>query len=307
MAQKNILLLTSAREPGWIETAPTEVSQGLHAFIDALNTDADLQFAVTTLDRLAFSVIDGKVTITDTYTQRDLADYDAVHFRNVTLFADYARAITLYMDAHGKQVFERTDVTVPEYGKLSQMVLFAQHGLAVPDTWSAWHLADIGTLIADATLTFPFILKANNGIKGHDNYLVRDQAQFDEILARDEGVQFVAQRFIANDGDYRVLYFGSDEPLIFKRTAAKGSHLNNTSRGGSSTELQAAEFDRTALHLAERAARLTQRLLAGVDVIQDNKTGAWLVLEVNANPALSSGTLLERKVAGYKKMIRGIL
>lgn len=307
MTMKKILLLTSAREPGWIDTAPTEVSQGLHAFVDALNTDDEMKFSVTTLDKLQFSVENGKVTIFDTYTQCDLASYDVVHFRNVTLFADHARAITLYMDTHGKQVFERIDVSIPEYGKLSQMVLFAQNGVAVPDTWSAWHLADLRRLVEKNKLAFPFILKANDGIKGHDNYLVRDQAHFDEIVARDTGMQFVVQKFVANDGDYRVLYFGNDEPLIFKRTAAEGSHLNNTSRGGSSMEIAGQDFDPVALRLAHKAAELTQRLLAGVDAIQDNKTGAWMILEVNANPALSSGTLLERKAAGYKKMIRGIL
>lgn len=307
MTMKNILLLTSAREPGWIDNAPTEVSQGLHNFMDTLNTDDELVFSVTTLDKLEFTIEDGKVTIFDSYTQRDLMAYDVVHFRNVTLFADHARAVTIYMEAHGKRVFESIDVAIPEYGKLSQMVLFALNEVTVPDTWSTWHLADLRALVKKKALAFPFILKDNNGIKGHDNYLVRDQAQFDEIVAHNDGIQFVVQKFVANDGDYRVLYFGDDDPLIFKRTAAEGSHLNNTSRGGSSEEIASRDFDPEPLRLARAAAKLTQRLLAGVDAIQDNKTGVWMILEVNANPALSSGTLLERKAAGYKKMIKGIL
>ena len=306
--KKHVLILTSAREPRWIDDAPTETGQGLHDFINGLNAaDEGVNFAVTTLDKLDFIVENGVVSIFDRYNQKDLTFYDLVHFRNVTLFPDYARAIALYMHHAGKQTLEQVDTTIPEYGKLSQMVLFAQNNVAVPDTWAAWNVRDVQVLIESKELAMPFVLKANDGVKGHDNYLVRTHDQLEEIIAENSDIRFVAQAFIPNDGDYRVLYFADNDPLIFKRVAAEGSHLNNTSRGGSSEEIAMEHFDQVALTLAHTAATLTQRSLAGVDAIQDNSTGRWLILEVNANPALSSGALLSRKIAGYKSMIKDVL
>lgn len=304
---KNVLVLTSPREPEWIDRAANEVSQGLHDFVANLNTDGDIEFAVSTLDKLDFSIDDGIVSIFDNYTKKDLSAYDLVHFRNVMLFPDFARAITIYMESKGRQAFEKVDVNISEYGKLSQMILFAQNNIRVPNTWATWDVRNIHGLINQKKLTLPLILKANNGIKGHDNYLVRNHKQLNDVITKSKNAQFVIQEFIPNDGDYRVLYFTDDTPLIFKRVAAKGSHLNNTSQGGSSYEIDAVDFDQKALTMSRTAAKLMRRRLAGVDAIQDNKTGMWYILEVNANPALSGGALLDRKVAGYKKMIEEML
>lgn len=307
-SQKSVLLLTSPRAQNWIDIPSNEVSKGLHTFIEALNVgDEEVTFAVTTLDKLVFTIENGDVSIFDTYTKKDLAEYDLVHFRNVALFTDFARAITLYMKHHDRQAFEEVDVDIPEYGKLSQMFLFAQNNVPVPSTWATWDAQNIEALVDEKNISLPFILKANNGIKGQDNYLIRTKEQLCKVVTENSNTQFVIQEFIPNDGDYRVLCFADAAPLIFKRVAAEGSHLNNTSRGGSSFEIGVDDFDPSALELSRKAARLTRRALAGVDAIQDNKTGEWFILEVNANPALSSGTLLDRKVVGYKKMIKEIL
>lgn len=303
---RSVLILTSAREQGWIDDAPTPVSQGLHVFIDDLNKEGDVTFAVTTLDKLDFTITESQVSIHDRYTGKDLREYDVVHFRNVTLYQDYARAIAIYLKHHGKTAFEEIDAMHPEYGKLSQMVLFALNDLPVPQTWAAWHVEEAAALYLRASGAFPFILKANDGIKGHDNYLIRSQEELDTIVAANPDMQFVVQTYIPNDCDYRVLWF-DDEPLVFSRSATGGSHLNNTSRGGVSAEVLADELDPAAMDISRKAADLTRRTLSGADVMQDSVTGKWYVLEINANPALSSGDLLDQKKAAYKKMIGGIL
>lgn len=305
-AKKTVLLLTSAREPNWIDTAPTPVSRGLHEFVDKLNEEGDIHFAVSTLDKIDFAIDNGVVTVTDRYTGKDLRDYDMVHFRNATLYPDHARAIAIYLQHFGKLAYEYVDAERPEYGKLSQMVLFALNGLPVPNTWSSWHVTDTMNLYNKLSGNYPFILKANDGIKGHNNFLVRDETQLKEIMAELGEMQFVAQNFIPNDKDYRVLWF-AQTPLIFSRSAAAGSHLNNTSRGGTSEEIALADFDPKALDIAREAGRLTRRSFSGADVMQNTETGDWYVLEVNAAPALTTGDLLDKKRSMYKKLIGELL
>lgn len=306
MTNKKVLLLTSPRAHGWIDQESNTVALGLHTFIDTLNQEGDVEFAVSTLDKLEFSITENGVSIYDSYSAKDLNEYDIVHLRNVTLFADYARAVAIYMKHYNKRVIDETDSSLPEYGKLSQMVLYKLNGLTVPNTWASWHVFDTADLYQKKSGEFPFILKANDGIKGKDNYLVRDSQQLTEIIKANEDVQFVAQNFIPNDKDYRVLWF-ADHPLIFSRSASDDSHLNNTSRGGTSDEVAVDSFDPEALELARKAAELTGRLFSGADVMQDSDTGKWYVLEVNANPALTMGDMLEQKRSAYKKMIGDIL
>ncbi len=302
---KSVLLLTSPREKGWIDNTSNSVVKGLHTFVEELSHEGDIAFAVSSADMLDFRIDHGAAVIFDRYTGKDLRDYDIVHLRNVTLFADYARAIAIYMGHHGKRVIDEHDAAVPEYGKLSQMMLFALNGLPVPNTWATWHIDDTTALYLQAG-DFPFILKANGGIKGQDNYLVRSQKQLDEIITAHTGSQFVAQDYIPNDKDYRVLWF-ADDALVFSRSATGDSHLNNTSQGGTSAELNASELDPIALEIARKAATLVKRSFSGADVMQNSETGEWYVLEVNANPALSSGDLLDKKRAAYKKMIGEML
>src|SRR6185312_14854633 len=183
------------------------------------------------LDKLDFMIKAGEVTIYDRFNNKDLREYDVVHFRNVTLYPDYARAIAIYVQHYGNKIFEASDTGHPEYGKLSQMVLFALNGLPVPETWATWNVLDVASLYLRSSGAFPFILKANDGIKGHDNYLVQTQQELDKIVAANPELQFIAQTFIPNDKDYRVLWFNA-EALVFSRSATGGSHLNNTSRGG---------------------------------------------------------------------------
>lgn len=303
---KNVLLLTSPRESGWIDVVSTPVGQSLVTFISDLNKESDISYYVTTLDKLDFSIKDGAVSIFDRYNNRDLSTYDIVHLRNVTLYTDHARALSLYMHAKGKKILESVDTEQAEYGKLSQMVLFALNGLPVPNTWSSWHVADTAVLYEKKSNEFPYILKANAGIKGQDNYLIQNVEQEMEILKNNSQIQFVAQNYIPNEKDFRVLWF-ADNPLIFSRSATAGSHLNNTSRGGVSKEIDKSEFDASALELARRAGQLTRRHFSGVDVMQSTQTGDWYVLEVNSSPALTTGDLLEKKSAMYKEMIGEML
>lgn len=304
MTKKKLLLLTNAHQAGWIDDPQNNVSTALREFKKRIDTQGQIDAFISTVDALRFSVTSAGVVITDTQNNIDLREYDVVHFRNISRYWDFAKAISIYMHAHNKMTLEPVDENIPEYGKISQMVLFALNDIPVPDTFCAWHLDDLRLQMIEQNVEYPSIVKSNKGIMGKDNYLVRDDAEFASIIDTNDSNQFVGQRFIPNDGDYRVLFFGyNSHPLIFKRTAQGGSHLNNTSRGGLSEEIPYDAFDQKALSLSMAAAKVTRRLFAGVDVMQDQRTGEWIILEVNANPALSSGSLPDEKAKLYSQFI----
>jgi glutathione synthase/RimK-type ligase-like ATP-grasp enzyme len=90
-------------------------------------------------------------------------------------------------------------------------------------------------------------------------------------------------------------------PLIFRRTGAADSHLNNTSQGGRADLV--GDFPTEALETARKAAVLSGREIAGVDILFDRQ-GKHYVLEVNETPAIVSGFMPEAKLKLLNTYIR---
>lgn len=147
-------------------------------------------------------------------------------------------------------------------------------------------------------LGYPFILKANTGSHGDDNYLVKNREEMDAILNANE-VDFIAQEYCPNDRDYRLLIIG-DDMLSFMRQGSDGSHLNNTSKGGSAEEVMNGEVSASITELAFKVAQHYKWSVAGVDVMPNKETGEMVFLEINSQPQLRSGALLGKK----KELVR---
>ncbi len=303
-----VLLITSSRQGSWIDSKDDLVVKRLHEFVATVQqVDDNIELAFTSLDRLEFSISADKVQIFDSTTKRDVGAYDVVHVRGVHrdmgFYADYAKAVALYVEHHGKIFIDREDVGAA-FGKLSQAVLFALHDIPVPQTYAQWNGSDLSQFVRAQKVEFPLIAKASMGTMGSDNYLVQTQEELAEVLgsAREP---FVVQEMVTNDGDYRVLWLGEARPLIFWRPRIEGSHLSNTSQG--SVPDKDVELDSVALRLAGRVRDATNRIVVGVDIMQNNQSGDWVVLEANTNPALATGSFNNEKAANYVAMIKGIV
>lgn len=301
---KKVLLITSPRHALWFEENG-DIARGMLEFSQKVSNDT-VSLDVTTLDRLEFTITDDGQDIYDNYTQRSLRDYEALHLRSVHLspaMLDYASAITAFAHANGIQLIEPVDTGL-SIGKLSQMMRFSLQGIPIPATYASWDHMTLRSMV-ERTLSFPCIIKANNGMKGTDNYKVDSQQELETLLAGlPEDTPFVAQEFIANEGDYRVFFMGSEQPpLIFMRKGSGSSHLNNTSKGAEAFLVEMNDFDTHALAIAQQVYTLTGRALSGVDLMQNAETGAWVSLEANVSPALTMGSYLDEKASMYRHLI----
>ena len=253
------------------------------------------------VDDLIISVGDGDFSIFDTKNEHDLNDYDVLFlrgdgFRNCI---DVIGAINEY--AHDNKVTIINDYSgVRDSSKLLQAVQFHQIGVLVARTL----LVTSAVLNSESKLDwgFPCIMKAVHGSHGNDNYVAHSMDEVRLFSERQADKRFVLQRFIPNNGDYRILIIGN-EILAIGRSAVGGSHLNNTSQGGEATMIDAGQIPQKVLEDSRLITEHFKMTIAGVDVLQDKDTNIFYFLEVNAQPQLMSGAFIDQKEKLLGKLI----
>ncbi len=271
---------------------------------------AHLTCDYSTYDDLIIYLENGGVSkIIRNSTGNELEDYDLVYFKTHYKRQEFAGALAELLDAKGTDYIDREIRDHVANFKVTQYARLHSAGVSLPKTMM------INTSILHAQydrfvqyLGLPFILKDPAADKGLRNYLVRSADEFKGIVEATDSDQlyYVAQEFIQNNGDLRVLVFDKKVELVIGRKAADDAdtHLNNTSTGGSAELIPVSELDSHLKSLAIKAAIALDRQVAGVDLIQDMITKQWYVLEVNNAPQIASGAYTEEKIIAFGKFLR---
>lgn len=221
----------------------------------------------------------------------DIASFDTVYFRTIARKRDMAAIAADYLQDHNVPFVDREALSDQSLSKLHQMYLLHKNNLPIPDTY----YGDV--VFIESKLQYPFIYKATVASKGEDNFLVHSS---DEI--RKGTKSFIAQTYIPNEADYRLLVFGNKVELIIKRSRTGDTHLNNTSQGARAELVSIADFDQTIINIAIRAASVLKRDIAGVDIMLDEQNNPY-ILEVNRTPQLATGAFVEEKLHAFKQYI----
>jgi glutathione synthase/RimK-type ligase-like ATP-grasp enzyme len=284
-------------------------SPGIRKFVDRLNAQNEkVACEFSSYDDIMITIVDKQLSCVNLATNKAVTDYDLIYFKTYFKAAEMAAAIAEIAQANDVPFIDKEVLSYYAQTKLTQYVKLARADIAVPDSVIIpnKHLKQhYQTLVT--TLGNRFVMKDVAGEKGESNYLVQSEAEFldvcNEALAQD--ALYVAQQYIENDGDYRVLIFNQDIELIIQRKKTdEATHLNNTSKGGSAMLVDKAAIGSEPLAMAVKAATTTNRQVAGVDLIHDNVHGGWYILEVNNSPQIASGAYINEKAALFARFLR---
>jgi hypothetical protein len=177
------------------------------------------------------------------------------------------------------------------------MYMLQRRSVPIPKTLFCRNNRRLARLVATRyakDFPFPIIAKATGGTRGDANYLVKTVEELEQIV-KDEKRHFIIQEFIPNDGDMRFFVAGGELYGSIKRKSVEGTHLNNTSKGGSAELMKREDFARNVVADALQAARVFGRDCAGVDVITNKETGAHYILEVNRAPQIEHASFEKEK------------
>lgn len=307
---KKVLIITSRSEKtvGWLER-----EKYVRQFCEAVAAELDnVDMLYTTYHDLEYTIIAGKTAIRDSRNDVDLRELQLIHFKNWEANSLEAPAIARYLLANGVPFFNAEVGQTAAPGKLYQMIVLSAQGLPVPDTFYAAKSrlkAIFEQGVPPKGFDWPLVMKANDGSRGDDNHLIHSAAEaLDVLTASDADKEYLLQNFIPNDGDFRFLFIGMDRPpLVFHRKGAEGTHLNNTSKGGSGRFLNLADIPPKHVRFAFSAASALGREIGGVDILVDRETGKAYVLEVNGTPALATGYGVDVKTQHFAAFLQQTL
>lgn len=272
-----------------ILTRGTEVSPGKRREV-AVRFEPYLTVGTTitidTVFNLLFSINEHGQTITSPKASYSLDEFDLVVFRGVYAlkWRPYVTPVVSYLLYRDIPYLDSKIKPAP-VNKYAAIALRQSHGIAPIASVFAAH-DELERIIREGSVPFayPYIVKDANGHKGKLNFLVKTPEEALDVLRENPTVEFIFQEFIPNSGDYRFVVLGDHAVHAKYRVAAAGSHLNNTSQGGTSQEVPLAEVDPELLALAVKAAHLEHLETAGVDIVVHQTTGRPYVLEVNSSP-----------------------
>ena len=295
------LLLMSAKHTDAVEA----FARGVEAM-----SDGRIAVSYVTYNEVDFIFANGTPKIVVTATGEDIASFDMVHFKTWAE-RDVTAAMASYLQNRGVSFFDKRAVHFASNSKLYQYVRLGDAGIPIPaamfvmpsryDTMYEAFVDKLG---------LPFVFKASQASRGAHNYLVTDRVSYGRAVSaiRESGVFAIAQQFIPNDGDYRILVLGRHIALVIHRNRSDDTtHLNNTSQGGTARLLDPQSLVTEVRTDSISATVLLELGIAGVDMIQDKLTGKWYCLELNGDPQMASGAFVAEKQAAYAEYIESEL
>lgn len=252
------------------------------------------------LKDLVFTNENGSLSVRETMTDMDVTDFDAVYFELWYKSTEQALALAMHLRAHSVPFLSEELANMVSMSKLSEMVRITEAAVPYPATVSSSPKQLQRLIREDAIgLEYPFVLKEASAYGGNLNFLVQTPKQALTVLRENRSGVFLAQEFLPNAHDFRVIVLGGEAVLVLKRSRnTDAGHLNNTSAGGEGTLVELVHVDKALLVLAERAAEVMGRSsFAGVDVLEHSETGEYVVLEVNQTPQIEIGAEIDAKMA----------
>lgn len=219
----------------------------------------------------------------------------------VGLVAENERKLSLIRD-----YIDRTKIKYLQYGnfvqyknKLLQTAKFANANILQPKTIIGT-CSELTAKDLAKTLGLPIVSKIIDGSQGEGVEKHTTQAALTTFLNKNKNKDFIFQEFIPNDCDLRIFFFRGEILFTISRTRQdKKEFRNNLSLGG---KQEFIEIPEEAKRIAIQVNNLFNFDFAGVDLMQDNKTKKWYVLEINQAPQFGGkNELVIPKMVEYLK------
>lgn len=213
-----------------------------------------------------------------------LNQFDAVIPRIKPSVTFYGCALIRQFDNLGVYCQNSAEAIAQSRDKLFASQLFSKNDIHIPITGFAKSPADTKDLIKMVNGA-PLIIKLLESTQGKGVVLAETNKAAESVINAFKSVNtnILVQEFIkeANGQDIRCFVVNGKVAASMQRQAEKGEFRANIHQGGKASIIKITSEERK---LAQKAAKILNLAVAGVDIIRSNK--GPLLLEVNSSPGL---------------------
>ena len=214
------------------------------------------------------------------FNGNQLKDYGFIFIGVVSKHPDYFVSVEQYAKTHGIPTF-KYGCSPERNNKMFQNRILSTNNLnPVPTIIAKCSEVETDHLIKEFGL--PVVAKITNGSQGKGVTLHKTKTSINDYLKKNQNQTTIFQKFIENEGDYRLFYLGGKLLYVIERKSAdkKKEFRNNYSLGGT---VKRVDLPKEATNLAKKAATSMKFDVSGVDLIKSPE-GNWFVLEINSAP-----------------------
>jgi len=221
------------------------------------------------------------------FKNEPIQNFKLVYFRNWLNkeYRDITNSISLLLDHEGMKYFDSRETLGQSPDKLFQNIKFYLEDLPIPKTC-------YGNIIYDEISDFLgsiFIMKDLYGSKGNLNFKIASQEDFNLVVQNNPETKFLFQEYLFHLYDYRILVYNHKAKIVKKRIKQdKNEHRANTSIGAEIQLVNLEDADKELIYIAEKASKILKRKLAGVDILKDENSNKYYIIEINIAPAITS-------------------
>jgi len=243
-------------------------SQNTRDLCDAINTTDNI-CSLYNINDLSFC--------SKSLNENAFLKHDIYIFRAYNKSIMYAHILSSLLLANGKIVIDDLLTKTVVRNKFEETVLLSSKNIPHPQTLYAQNSFAWNRLLQK--FKYPIIVKSLTGQKGQDLYKFNSHAEAKSFFAKNPK-GFLAQEYIASDGDVRVFIVGNNVLGAIKRRTISGDFRSNTSLGAQSEVFVLSE---SVKNIALCAHKVIGYDISGVDIIFDKDDNPF-VLEVNHTP-----------------------
>lgn len=175
--------------------------------------------------------------------------------------------------------------------KFRTTMRLVEQGLNTPRSCMIRSVNDIEHAHKQVGNKWPVIVKTIYGSKGHGVFIAESdknlKSALQTIWSANPNVEMLMQEFVKNGGwDYRIHVLADKVIACMKRISgnSKKEFRNNYSLGGSVENVKIKDLPDEVIDLAVKSAKAVKATWCGVDIIQNQDTKEYTVLEVNSSP-----------------------
>jgi len=255
------------------------------------NSDGEYEVFLHTFSDLLFEIKTSAVKISIN-GKVDIATFDLVFIRRAgKKYTPFTGAIVKYLDS---RKVDFVDPAFREIGltmdKASTSVRLAMQNIPMPDTYFCFRDGiEKFKIEISKDLGFPMIAKGIGSQRNEAIYIIRQFTDFGKLSKENPKADFIFQKYINIDREYRLLVLGGKVPFLERKSKQnfqnfKVKFINPEEHSvfvDSNTE-PSSEI----IKVAVESAKNLSLDIAGVDICIEENTGKVFVFEVNRGPGI---------------------